>query len=366
LDTTVPVPRSKDTGSQYDNHPVSSGPYQIESYTRGKQMVLVRNKYWSRKTDRVRGAYPDKIVVHIGVDPAVLDRRMIADSGADKNAIMFDSPVQPADLSTVLKDSKLRARTTIGRTSQVNYIAINTKKVPDVIVRRALELAVNKEEIRTAAGGATAGDYADTPTMPAIAGTPDLSGMYDVPPAGDPGGARQLLEKAGVKLPVRLTLQVPDSAGGQRFGAAVSAGLERDGSFRIAVDQVPRDSYYTTIATAKQEADLVVASVAADWPTLGNVLLPMFGCEEDPISSVRANYSQFCRLTVDRRMDQIRALTGHAAARQWGKLERSLMQQAPIVPLLYATQATLVGSHVKNAYYAAAYGCYDLVSLSVR
>jgi len=39
-----PVPKAKDTKTQYDNHPVSSGPYKIETYTRKKQLVLVRSR----------------------------------------------------------------------------------------------------------------------------------------------------------------------------------------------------------------------------------------------------------------------------------------------------------------------------------
>ena len=34
-----PVPAAKDTKTQYDNHPVATGPYKIESYTRKTQLV---------------------------------------------------------------------------------------------------------------------------------------------------------------------------------------------------------------------------------------------------------------------------------------------------------------------------------------
>jgi len=41
-----PVPKAKDTKQNYDLHPWSTGPYKIQSYDRGKQMTLVRNKFW--------------------------------------------------------------------------------------------------------------------------------------------------------------------------------------------------------------------------------------------------------------------------------------------------------------------------------
>ena len=43
-----PVPKSADTGEKYDDKPVSSGPYKIQSYDKGSQLVLVRNENWTR------------------------------------------------------------------------------------------------------------------------------------------------------------------------------------------------------------------------------------------------------------------------------------------------------------------------------
>ncbi|MGZ4632790.1 MAG: ABC transporter substrate-binding protein, partial [Actinomycetes bacterium] len=86
LPTFAPVPKAKDTNVKYDDHPVSSGPYKIESYQRDKQLTLVRNESWDPKTDTIRKAYPDKIVTTFGLDPAVIDQRLIADAPADQTA----------------------------------------------------------------------------------------------------------------------------------------------------------------------------------------------------------------------------------------------------------------------------------------
>ncbi|MFD8962743.1 ABC transporter substrate-binding protein, partial [Streptomyces anulatus] len=58
LPTFSPVPESREKGVQYDLRPFSSGPYRIESYARGKKLVLVRNTHWDAATDPVRKAYP--------------------------------------------------------------------------------------------------------------------------------------------------------------------------------------------------------------------------------------------------------------------------------------------------------------------
>src|SRR5215467_14110047 len=42
LPATIPVPPAKDTGANYKQHVMSTGPYKFENYTPGKSMALVR------------------------------------------------------------------------------------------------------------------------------------------------------------------------------------------------------------------------------------------------------------------------------------------------------------------------------------
>ena len=73
-----PVEASRDTKDAYDNHPVSSGPYKIETYERGNLITLVRNPNWDRRTDPNRPALPDKIVNYLNIDVNTLIQRMVA------------------------------------------------------------------------------------------------------------------------------------------------------------------------------------------------------------------------------------------------------------------------------------------------
>ncbi len=65
-------PRSspeKDTKADYAKSPYSNGPYKITSRD-DKQMVMVRNNFWTETNDQVRKAYPDKIVFTFRQDDA--------------------------------------------------------------------------------------------------------------------------------------------------------------------------------------------------------------------------------------------------------------------------------------------------------
>ena len=48
---TAPVLPSADTGSNYQLHPLSTGPYMFSSYQLNKQLTLVPNPDWNPSTD---------------------------------------------------------------------------------------------------------------------------------------------------------------------------------------------------------------------------------------------------------------------------------------------------------------------------
>ena len=61
LPQTVPVPAATDTGTRYQLHPVSTGPYKFQSYQLDKQLTLVKNPHWDPATDPSRNQLADKI-----------------------------------------------------------------------------------------------------------------------------------------------------------------------------------------------------------------------------------------------------------------------------------------------------------------
>ena len=109
----APVPKAQDTADQYGLKPFSNGPFKIESYEEGKELVLVRNENWNKDSDPVREPHVDKIIWQFGLDEAVIDERMIADAGDDKNAIVYGG-ILPENLQTVFSDDSFKDRQ-IGR-----------------------------------------------------------------------------------------------------------------------------------------------------------------------------------------------------------------------------------------------------------
>jgi peptide/nickel transport system substrate-binding protein len=358
-----PVPQGKDSGIQYDNRPFSSGPYKIKTYVRGKTLTLVRNTYWDRKTDPVRGAFPDRIQCTFGLDPATIDQRLIADTAQDQRAVGFDTSLLPESIPQALANPTTQRRTVSGYTNGSRYLALNLRKLPNAKVREAIEYAVNKETYRTARGGKYAGDYLTSNIVPTTPGYKKFN-LYPAPPQGDPAKARRLLERARGAGALRLTLATSNTSKGIAAAVAIQAGLKRAG-ITVNIQQLSGDVFYDVVSDISKEPELALVGWGPDWPSASTVLPPLFdGRQIKPQGNV--NWSQFDDPEISDEMDRISAITDlRAQAAAWGDLDEQIMKQAPVVPLLAEKSVDLHGSKVHGAYVHGAFGLFDLVSLSV-
>jgi peptide/nickel transport system substrate-binding protein len=97
------------TGSEaYNDTPWSNGPYMIESNVRGVagHLHLVRNPHYDPATDESgREANPDEWMVVQGLDPSVMDTRLITPTGDDQFAVSYGN-VQPQNLETIFADPR--------------------------------------------------------------------------------------------------------------------------------------------------------------------------------------------------------------------------------------------------------------------
>ncbi|MGB9376214.1 MAG: ABC transporter substrate-binding protein [Mycobacteriales bacterium] len=364
MPTTAPVPLARDSGAAYDRRPFSSGPYKIARYDRGKTLTLTRNAFWDKATDVVRKAYPDEVDCTFGIEPSTIDQRLIADSGQDRAALAFDTTLGPDSIPQALSSPAVRARTISGLDGYLLFLAINTARVKDVRVRQAINYAVNKESYRTARGGKYAGEYASTILTPLVPGHLDFD-LYKAPPRGDPEKAKQLLQQAGVKTPLRLTMASPSVGKGVTQAVAVQAALSRAG-IEVTIQAIPPDSYLDTVGTAAKMPDLAFSNRGPDWPSGSTVLPPMFDGRQIKAQG-NSNMSMLNVPAINAEMDRINAITDpKAQAPEWGKLDEQIMMQAPIVPLIYNAGIHLRGSQVVGGYLHAYYGQWDLVSLAVK
>jgi peptide/nickel transport system substrate-binding protein len=341
------VPKAADTGEKYTREIQSNGPYKIQEYTKGNQMVLVRNENWSPDTDKYRPAYPDKIVVKFGLDQSVIDQRIIADSGADQQAIMRESLLS-SDLATVFNDPRYADRRVEAFSPFVIYRVIDVKKVPNLKQRQAIAVALDRAQLRKIAGGTFAGDIADGVIKPNLALDYAPSGMWDgmygktIPDSGDPEYAKQLIQESGEPMPT-ITYSYSQNPDADKAAASIKASLGKAG-INVKLNPIEASAYYTTIFNPDRATELMNNGWGPDWPNASTVIPPLFtpngGWDVGEVNDKAYNAKVNEALSETDRNKQ---------ADMWKALNKEAMEQAWVVPTLFEKDLRLGGSKIKSA-----------------
>ncbi|MFD6281066.1 ABC transporter substrate-binding protein [Streptomyces sp. NPDC060209] len=369
---TTPVPQAKDTGTKYEEHPVSSGPYKVVSNENdGERLVLERNPHWSAATDEERKAYPDKVDVRSGLDSAVINQRLSASQGADAAAVTTDTNLGPAELAKVSGDKKLAARVGTGHFGYTNYIAFNPKVKPfdDPKVRQAISYAVDRSSVINAAGGSSLAEPATTylPNQKSFGYTP-----YDHFPAGETGNAakaKELLKEAGYPKGLTVTLthsNDKDFETSPEIATALQAALKKAG-ITVELKGLESNDYSDTIHSASKEPGFFLAHWGADWPSGGPFLAPIFDGRQIVKDGANFNTGFLNDASVNQEIDEINKLTDlDAAAQRWGALDKKIGEQALTVPLFHPVYKRLFGQDVKNVVISDWTGVLDISQAAVK
>ncbi|GGV79373.1 ABC transporter substrate-binding protein [Streptomyces gelaticus] len=369
---TTPVPKAKDTGTKYEEHPVSSGPYKVvKNEGDGERLILERNPHWSAATDEERKAYPDRIDVRSGLDSAVINQRLSASQGADATAVTTDTNLGPAELAKVTGDKKLADRVGTGHFGYTNYIAFNPKVKPfdNPKVRQAISYAVDRSSVVNAAGGSSLAEPATTflPDQAAFGYTP-----YDHFPAGkngDPAKARELLKEAGYPKGLTVTLthsNDKDFATSPEIATALQEALKKAG-ITVKLQGLEGNDYSDTVYDVKSEPGFFLGGWGADWPSGGPFFAPIFDGRQIVRSGYNFNSGQLNDPAVNKEIDEINKLTDlDAAAKRWGALDKQVGEQALTVPLFHPVYKRLYGEAVKNVVISDWTGVLDISQVAVK
>jgi peptide/nickel transport system substrate-binding protein len=367
-----PVPKTADTGEIYGTAkpPVSSGPYQVTSYTTGTngKMTLVRNPHWNEASDPVRKAYPDAWEVDLGIDQKVIDQRLMAARGPDAFAITY-GPVDPADVHTLFIDARTATPAYVDRAISdfdpyVRYLWIDVAKVPNLKVRQAMLVALDRAAIRALRGGEFYGDFADGVLKPTIGIDYAPTGIWDtvfgatIPASGDPSLARSLLAAAGDPNPA-ITFTIPDTPANQTLANIVKSSL---GVAGFIVDVKPLCTGYGCgiVFDPAKAADFGTGGWGSDWPSASTVIPALFtqagGWDLSHVDDPAFNAA----------IDDAMATTDRAAqAAKWQQLNREVVENAWVIPTFFSRSQTIAGTKVGPVYRWPAYSSWPYGVMSV-
>ena len=366
-----PVPQAQDTADQYALKPFSNGPFRIETYEEGKEMVMVRNENWNQDSDPVRKPHVDKIIWQFGVEEAVIDERMLADSGDDKNAIVYGG-LQTENLPTVFGDESYKDRRTDGFDGFVSYTMFNNEKVNCLELRQAIWLALDREAIRTAAGGPFTGEFATSFVAPLLVTDYAPAKLVEgINESGAPNieAAQTKLDEAKISCP---DLVARATGEGLRFDHVESASMQKvmpiwiDSLGKIGVNIIDNalesSKYYATINGDR--GDIMRAGWAADWGNASTVIPELFGKgggfnytnnESDPNFEAFNDKVNAAKTETDRAKQSV----------MWKELNQEVIDNVWAFPGSATKAQNLVGSNVRLGYQWVPFGWYNLGAIGL-
>jgi ABC-type dipeptide transport system, periplasmic component len=331
----APVPEGDDPAT-YTRNPLASGPYVVSEYKQGVSVTLSRNEHWSAATDTVRLGLPDTVVFSLGQDEDTVSQRLIADSGDDRHA--FSAQLLTASkLAQVSADPSASARLATSDPGPLLYLAVNTERVTDPDVRRAIAYAVDKAAVQQALGGELGAGVATTYITPGIPGREE----YDLYPR-DTVRATSLL--AGKQVP-ELVLLTQNNEARLAVAQAVQQALSEVG-LTVRLDPQSSDAYSQRATQGDGSSyDLAVVSWNPDYPSANANIQPLYASSE--IGGGGYNVSRYSDAEVDRLIAEATAEPDAVeAGRKWAALDRRIAQDVPAVPLVNRRNSFLRGSQV--------------------
>ncbi len=367
---TAPVLPSADTGSNYQLHPLSTGPYMFKSYSQSKQLTLVPNPQWNPATDPNAKQLPSQIVMNLNVNQADIDNRLIH---GDIQVDSAGTGLAAAGRAQVLASPTLKANSDNPVNGFARFIYLNTKVAPlnNLHCREAVEYAANKVTMQTSWGGPVAGGaIASTIMPPVIVGYKSFD-YYNAlsQSTGDLTDAKKQLQLCG--QPNGFTTGLAYRSDRPTETAAVTAlqaSLAAVG-IKLTLKGFPAGSYYTDFAgapayMAKNSISMAAGGWGADWPD-GFGFLDSLIAGNTIVSTGNTNISELNDPVINSLFTESSKLSGTARTAVWSQIDQQAMKDAAILPMVYQKVLLFRPTNLTNVYVQAYYGMYNYAVMGV-
>lgn len=323
--------------SDVSAHPVGAGPYMLQSWTQGKQLVLVRNPYYWQH----RLPYISRIVVEIGMAPNAQLRafqagRLDVIGGSLSDTLELDQ----ATYQKALADRSLRQDLLTGTALEVYSLQLNTQLAPfnQPLVRQAMMYAVDRAAlVRTLGGrGVVANQYLP-PGMPGY----DHS-LPQIPYS--PQKARGLLTRAGYRQGVTFTLVTLDDPASIRVAQVMQSQMSKAG---ITMKVLPENlSSYLNAIRVPGRTQASYGVWLADYPDPQDFLVNLYSGRQGGVFDI----SFFDSPEVDSLLQTADISTSQSGRlSQYQAAQALILKAAPAVPLFYGQMSVLKARGVHPA-----------------
>ncbi|HXZ63117.1 MAG TPA: ABC transporter substrate-binding protein [Streptosporangiaceae bacterium] len=369
-----PVLPSWDSGSHgganYQLDPISTGPYEFQSYTLNKQLTLVRNPYWNAATDPEAKQLVNKIVVNFNMNQNTVDQDQIANY-ADLD--MQGLGVQTAARARILSTPSLKADADNPVNNFLRFAYINDVVIPNVHCREAIEYAADKTTLQDAYGGPVVGGNIATTVIPPIIPGYQKFDLYNAlsQPSGDDTAAKQQLALCGKPSGFTTGLAYRSDRPTDVLAAqALQAALAKVG-IKVVLDGYPTGEYYSNFAgvpTYVHSHDLGIdlGGWGADWPDGYGFLYDLTdGAAIAPAGN--SNIEEENNPTINALFNAASSASNIGAeTADFQQIDKDVMAQATILPIVDQKVLLYRNPALTNVYMDQYYGMYNYAVLGLK
>ena len=368
---TAPVPPARDTGTNYQLHPVSTGPYKFASYQLNKQYTLVPNPQWHPSWDPQVKQLASKIIVSLNVNANDIDNRLL---NGDIQMDQAGSGVQSAARAQILSSPSLKASSDDPVNGFMWFYYLNTKVKPldNLHCRMAIEYAANKTTLQNAYGGPYGGDIASTAMPPTVIGYSKFD-LYNAlsKPGGDIAAAKQQLKLCGQPNGFSTTIAYrSDRPREVASSQALQASLSAVG-IKTTLKGFPASSYYGNFAGVpnyvhSHDLGLLAGGWGPDWPDAYGWGWALFD-GKSIVPAGNANIAEENDPAINKLFLQLEAATSNSARTSISQqIDMLAMKDAVMLPAVYSKALLYRSPNLTNVNVNAYYGMYNYGVLGTK
>lgn len=338
LPTAAPLPAKTPARDLTPDPPPATGPYAITRSQPGRGWEYERNPQWGRNNAKLVPNVPSGHVDRIEFDVLRNPSTQVDDIESGRYDWMENAP--PADRYAEVKERYEGTQFAVNPAPGTYFFWLNTTQPPfdDVEVRQAVEYAVDARALERIYAGQLLGTQQLLP--PGIPGYEQLD-LY-------PHSLARAMELLAEANPSDRAITVwGDNESPNDEATEYYAGVLEEIGFEVTLKIIDSDNYFTVIGNdSTPDLDTGFANWFAEYPNPNSFFQPML--TEGALAPTNAtNLARFADPAVSAAIEKLATEPlGPRQETEYARIDREVMEQAPLVPYGNATAPTFVSSAI--------------------